>query len=116
MAAKGVAEVACRRSSSLPTAQPPAHRALAILARAQAPAPAPSPASQPTTLPPTTTALGSHTSRPPPSSAAVMEDAALCETGDAAPVSLGATTETDPEIGLSKQAQQQVSPAPSWSS
>ena len=37
MAAKGVAEVACRRSSSLPTAQPPAHRALAILARALEP-------------------------------------------------------------------------------
>ena len=38
-----------------------------------------------------------------------MEDAALCVTGDAAPASLGAATETDPEIALSEQAQQQVS-------
>ena len=40
-----------------------------------------------------------------------MEDAALCETGDAAPASLGAATETDPEIDLSEQAQQQVTRA-----
>ena len=44
-----------------------------------------------------------------------MEDAALCETGDAAPASFGAATETDPEIDRSEQAQQQVSPAPSYS-
>ena len=53
------------------------------------------------------------TSHALPSSAAATEDAALCETGDAAPASLGAATETDPEIDLSEQAQQQVSPAPS---
>ena len=41
-----------------------------------------------------------------------MEDAAFCETGDAAPTSLGAATETDPEIDRSEQAQQQVSPIP----
>ena len=42
-----------------------------------------------------------------------MEDAALCETGEAVPASLGAATETATEIDLSEQAQQQVSPAPS---
>ena len=52
------------------------------------------------------------TSHALPSSAAAAEDAALYETGGAAPASLGAATETDPEIALSEQAQQQVNFVP----
>ena len=40
-----------------------------------------------------------------------MEDAALCETGEAVPASLGAATETATEIDLSEQAQQQRHPS-----
>ena len=106
----------------MPTQLIPTHRAAPSTSRTRHPRLSTSPSPRPLSSLPAHNTAPDHNGpwqphlASPPSSAAVMEDAALCETGDAAPVSLGATTETDPEIGLSKQAQQQVSPAPSWSS